>query len=124
MKYYLQIVKDNVSILVDSDVGYYHQFKIDDVIEVVMNDELQLGFQTQHLGISLNIRDLIVTDIVGKEIYNANGWIIQNPRFTIDWDKKDYQQLSIASALMNGYMMDVTKGVERKKKKEKKKNDS
>ena len=116
MKYYLQIVKDNVSVLVDSDVGYYHQFKIDDVIEVVMNDELQLGFQTQHLGISLNIRDLIVTDIVGKEIYNANGWIIQNPRFTIDWDKKDYQQLSIASAVMNGYMMDVTKGVERNKK--------
>ena len=116
MKYYLQIVKDNVSILVDSDVGYYHQFKIDDVIEVVMNDELQLGFQTQHLGISLNIRDLIVTDIVGKEIYNANGCIIQNPRFTIDWDKKDYQQLSIASAVMNGYMMDVTKGVERNKK--------
>ena len=91
MRYYLQIVKDNVSILADSDVGYYHQFKIDDVIEVVMNDDL---------GISLNI----------------NGWIIQNPRFTIDWDKKDYQQLSIASAVMNGYMMDITKGVERNKK--------
>lgn len=91
MKYYLQIVKDNVSILADSDVGYYHQFKIDDVIEVVMNDDL---------GISLNI----------------HGWIIQNPRFTIDWDKKDYQQLSIASAVMNGYMMDITKGVERNNK--------
>ena len=91
MRYYLQIVKDNVSVLVDSDVGYYHQFKIDDVIEVVMNDDL---------GISLNI----------------HGWIIQNPRFTIDWDKKDYQQLSIASAVMNGYMMDITKGVERNKK--------
>ena len=91
MRYYLQIVKDNVSILADSDVGYYHQFKIDDVIEVVMNDDL---------GISLNI----------------NGWIIQNPRFTIDWDKKDYQQLSIASAVMNGYMMDITKGVERNNK--------
>ena len=116
MKYYLQIVKDNVSILVDSDVGYYHQFKIDDVIEVVMNDELQLGFQTQHLGISLNIRDLIVTDIVGKEIYNANGWIIQNPRFTIDWDKFDRQELSIASSVMKGYMIDITKGVERNKK--------
>ena len=116
MKYYLQIVKDNVSILVDSDVGYYHQFKIDDVIEVVMNDELQLGFQTQHLGISLNIRDLIVTDIVGKEIYNANGWIIQNPRFTIDWDKFDRQELSIASSVMKGYMIDITKGVERDNK--------
>ena len=107
MKYYLQIVKDNVSILVDSDVGYYHQFKIDDVIEVVMDD---------NLGISLNIRDLIVTDIVGKEIYNANGWIIQNPRFTIDWDKFDRQELSIASAVMKGYMIDITKGVERNKK--------
>ena len=91
MKYYLQIVKDNVSILADSDVGYYHQFKIDDVIEVVMDD---------NLGISLNI----------------NGWIIEKPEFTIDWDKKDYQQLSIASAVMNGYMMDITKGVERNKK--------
>ena len=91
MKYYLQIVKDNVSILVDSDVGYYHQFKIDDVIEVVMDD---------NLGISLNI----------------NGWIIQNPRFTIDWDKFDRQELSIASAVMKGYMIDITKGVERNKK--------
>lgn len=91
MKYYLQIVKDNVSVLVDSDVGYYHQFKVDDIIEVIMDD---------NLGISLNI----------------NGWIIEKPEFTIDWDKKDYQQLSIASAVMNGYMIDITKGVERNNK--------
>jgi aryl-phospho-beta-D-glucosidase BglC (GH1 family) len=91
MKYYLQIVKDNVSILVDSDIGYYHQFKIDDIIEVVMSDDL---------GVSLNI----------------HGWIIQNPRFTIDWDKKDYQQFTIVSAVVNGYMIDITKGVERNKK--------
>ena len=91
MKYYLQIVKDNVSILADSDIGYYHQFKIDDVIEIVMD---------QNLGVSLNI----------------NGWIIQNPKFTIDWDKKNYQQLSIASSVMNGYMVDITKSVERNKK--------
>ena len=91
MKYYLQIVKDSVSILVDSDLGYHHHFKIDDVIEVVMDD---------NLGISLNI----------------NGWIIQNPRFTIDWDKFDRQELSIASSVMKGYMIDITKGVERNKK--------
>lgn len=93
MKYYLQIVKDNVSVLVDSDLGYHHHFKIDDVIEVVMDD---------NLGISLNI----------------NGWTIQKfgTRFTIDWDKKDYQQLSIASAVMKGYMIDITKGVERDNK--------
>ena len=93
MKYYLQIVKDNVSILVDSDVGYHHHFKIDDVIEVVMDD---------NLGISLNI----------------NGWIIQKfgARFTIDWDKFDCQELSIASAVMKGYMIDITKGVERDNK--------
>lgn len=91
MKYYLQIVKDNVSILADSDVGYYHHFKIDDVIEIIMD---------QNLGVSLNI----------------NGWIIQNPKFTIDWDKKNYQQLSIASSVMNGYMIDITKSVERNKK--------
>jgi hypothetical protein len=92
-KYYLQVVKDNVSILVDSDIGYHHHFKIDDVIEVVMDDNLE---------VSLNI----------------HGWIIQKfgARFTIDWDKKDYQQLSIASSVMNGYMIDITKGVERNKK--------
>ena len=93
MKYYLQIVKDDVSILVDSDVGYHHQFKIDDVIEIVMHDDL---------GVSLNI----------------NGWIIQKfgARFTIDWDKFDCQELSIASAVMKGYMIDITKGVERDNK--------
>lgn len=91
MKYYLQIVIDNVSILADSDVGYYHQFKIDDVIEVIMDE---------NLGVSLNI----------------HGWIIQNPKFTIDWDKFDRQELSIASVVMKGYMMDITKGVERNKK--------
>ena len=92
-KYYLQVVKDNVSVLVDSDLGYHHHFKIDDVIEVVMDD---------NLGISLNI----------------NGWIIQRfgARFTIDWDKFDRQELSIASAVMKGYMIDITKGVERNKK--------
>ena len=88
MKYYLQIVKDNVSILVDSDVGYYHQFKIDDVIEVVMDD---------NLGISLNI----------------NGWVVKRfgARFIIDWDKKDYQQLSIASSIMKGYMVDIRRNL-------------
>ena len=90
-KYYLQVVKDSVSILVDSDLGYHHHFKIDDVIEVVMDD---------NLGISLNI----------------NGWVIKSKTFIIDWDKNDYQQLSIASAVMKGYMIDITKGVERNKK--------
>jgi len=92
-KYYLQVVKDNVSILVDSDLGYHHHFKIDDVIEVVMDDNLE---------VSLNI----------------HGWIIQKfgARFTIDWDKFDRQELSIASAVMKGYMIDITKGVERNKK--------
>jgi hypothetical protein len=92
-KYYLQVVKDNVSILADSDLGYHHHFKIDDVIEVVMSD---------NLGISLNI----------------NGWIIQKfgAKFTIDWDKFDRQELSIASAVMKGHMIDITKGVERNKK--------
>ena len=92
-KYYLQVVKDNVSVLVDSDLGYHHHFKIDDVIEVVMDD---------NLGISLNI----------------NGWIIQRfgARFTIDWDKFDRQELSIASSVMKGYMIDITKGVERDNK--------
>ena len=104
MKYYLQIVKDNVSILVDSDVGYYHQFKIDDVIEVVMNDELQLGFQTQHLGISLNIRDLIVTDIVGKEIYNAKGN-----------DQKTQVKLNGFASVI--YYITITRGIEKITKK-------
>ena len=93
-KYYLQVVKDNVSISCNGfRKRYHHHFKIDDVIEVVMDDNLE---------VSLNI----------------NGWIIQKfgARFTIDWDKKDYQQLTIASSIMNGYMMDITKGVERNKK--------
>ena len=99
-KYYLQVVKDNVSILVDSDLGYHHHFKIDDVIEVVMDDNLE---------VSLNIHGWIIQkfDYVQK---------VEGARFTIDWDKFDRQELSIASSVMNGYMIDITKGVERNKK--------
>ena len=90
MKYYLQIVKDNVSILVDSDVGYHHHFKIDDVIEVVMDD---------NLGVSLNI----------------HGCVIQNPIFTVIQSAIP-NGFTIASVVMKGYMIDITKEVERNRK--------
>jgi len=90
-KYYLQVVKDNVSILVDSDLGYHHHFKIEDVIEVVMDD---------NLGISLNI----------------HGCVIQNPIFTVIPCLLSCINISIASVVMKGYMIDITKGVERNRK--------
>ncbi len=33
-KYYLSVLKDNVGICIDSDIGYHHQFKVGDIISV------------------------------------------------------------------------------------------
>jgi hypothetical protein len=99
--YYLQIVKDNVSILIDSDIGYHHHFKIDDVIEVLMDDSLRI-FITGRRSSFFNSFTL-----------STDGWVVKGKTFIIDWNKKDYKHLSIASAIMKGYMIDITKVVER-----------
>ena len=95
-KYYLEVVKNNVSICLDTDVQYHHEFNIGDIIlvEYDINGKTTLIFDVMSMSYSITF---------GAE-------------FKIDWDKTCSTRLSIAGCITRGYMVDVTKNVQRDEK--------
>ena len=90
-KYYLEVMREGVSICLDTDVQYHHQFKIGDVIDIHM-----------------------YSDKGPKVVFG--GYTEYDAEFTLDWDKAFSVRLTVASCITKGYMVDVTKGVERQEK--------
>ncbi len=92
-KYYLEVSKDNVSICLDSDIQHHHEFNIGDIIlvEYDINGNTNLIFDGMSMSYSITF---------GVE-------------FRIDWDKTCSMRLSIAGCITKGYMVDVTKNVDR-----------
>lgn len=87
-KYYLSVLKDNVSICLDSDIRHYHQFKIGDIINIHM-----------------------YSDKGPKVVFG--GYTEYDAEFTIDWTKTSSARLSIAGCITKGYLADITKQVDR-----------
>lgn len=91
-KYYLSVVKNNVSICLDSDVQYHHHFKVGDVILV----EYDIKSTTLIFGGC-----------------SRNYSLTSGPEFVLDWDKIKSVRMSIASCITKGIMADITKQVDR-----------
>jgi hypothetical protein len=91
-KYYLEVLKEGVSICLDTDVQYHHRFEVGDVISIHMYSDKgpKVVFG-------------------GRVEYDAD-------EFTLDWDKTASARGSIAFCITKGYLVDVTKGVERQEK--------
>ena len=89
-KYYLQVLKE-ISICLDHDVYYFHHFEVGDVIDIHM-----------------------YSDKGPKVVFG--GWSEHDAEFTIHWDKRTSDRLSIANCITKGYMVDITKNVERDEK--------
>ena len=87
-KYYLSVLKDNVSICLDSDIRHYHQFKIGDIINIHM-----------------------YSDKGAKVVFG--GYAEYDAEFTLDWTKTSSARLSIAGCITKGYLVDITKQVDR-----------
>ena len=87
-KYYLSVLKDNVSICLDSDIRHYHQFKIGDIINIHM-----------------------YSDKGPKVVFG--GYAEYDAEFTLDWTKTSSDRLSIAGCITKGYLVDITKQVDR-----------
>lgn len=87
-KYYLEVLKDNVSICLDSDIRYYHQFEIGDIINIHM-----------------------YSDKGPKVVFG--GYAEYDAEFTLDWDKRNSARLSIASCIDKGILVDITSQVDR-----------
>jgi hypothetical protein len=90
-KYYLEVMREGVSICLDTDVQYHHQFKIGDVIPIHM-----------------------YSDKGPKVVFG--GYTEYDAEFTLDWDKAFSVRLTVASCITKGYLVDVTKGVHRQEK--------
>ncbi len=90
-KYYLEVLKPNISICIDSDISYYHQYEVSDVILIYM-----------------------YPDKGPKVILGSNAEY--DAIFTIDWNKPPSARLSIAGCLTKGYIADISINVERQDK--------
>lgn len=90
-KYYLEVLREGVSICLDTDVQYHHRFEVGDVIPIHM-----------------------YSDRGPKVVFG--GRVEYDAQFTIDWDKTTSVRLTVASCITKGYLVDITKGVERQEK--------
>jgi hypothetical protein len=89
-KYYLEVIKWGISICLDTDVHYYHEFEVGDIIHIHM-----------------------YSDAGPKVVF---GQVEYDAEFRLDWDKRANATLTVASCIIKGYLVDVTKGVQRQEK--------
>ena len=90
-KYYLEVMREGVSICLDTDVQYHHRFNVGDVISIHM-----------------------YSDKGPKVVFG--GRVEYDAEFTIDWGKGYSDTLSVITGISKGYLVDVTKNVERDEK--------
>ena len=90
-KYYLEVMREGVSICLDTDVHYHHHFKVGDIIPIHM-----------------------YSDKGPKVVFG--GYSEYDAEFTLDWDKYYSARLTVVDCISKGYLADVTKGVNRQEK--------
>jgi hypothetical protein len=90
-KYYLQVLKDNLSICLDTDIRHYHQFEIGDIINIHM-----------------------YSDKGPKVVFG--GQAEYDAEFTLDWNKTSSARLSVAGCITKGILADITKNIHRDEK--------
>ncbi len=89
-KYYLQVLDKDLSICLDSDVHYYHQFAVGDILTIQMCSDR---------GPKIKF---------GKVEYDAI--------FTWKWNTLSSKRLTIASAISSHVLVDITSSVIRESK--------
>ena len=90
-KYYLEVVKWGISICLDTDVRYYHEFEIGDIINIHM-----------------------YSDKGPKVVFG--GHAEYDAEFTLDWNKTSSSRLSVAGCITKGILADITKNIHRDEK--------
>lgn len=88
-KYYLEVASDKLSICLDTDINYYHHFKLGDLLLI------EFGLHT---------------------VLKFENMTIKNPEFTENWDSTKSSILSISSCVSSGRLVDVSLQVERQDK--------
>ena len=90
-RYYLEVLKEGLSICLDTDIHYHYEFKIGEIIHINM-----------------------YSDKGPKLVFGTVEYYVHE--FTIDWTKTSSARLDIGSCITKGYMRDITISVYREKK--------
>ena len=90
-KYYLEVIREGISICLDSDIRYHHHFEVGDIIHINM-----------------------YSDKGPKVVFG--GYSEYDAEFTLDWDKTSSARLTVVGCITKGYLADVTKNVHRDEK--------
>ncbi len=96
MNYYLEILTDNISTLIDGDVGYYHKFNTGDIITI---------FHTHN--------ELKLIEVEGDKKMTFN---LASPVFYVSHDNLEVKKMAISSLILNKNVIDVTESILREKK--------
>ena len=88
--YYFEILVSNLSIELDSDVNYHHNYKIGDIIKIHIYSN----------GLA----------------FISHGFSERIAEFTRNWSSVKSHRLSIFSLKKLGYVLDVTKYIKREEK--------
>ncbi len=91
-KYYLQVVKSGISICLDTHLSYYHEYVVSDIILIHMYSDN------------------------GPKVVFGEGGVEYDAEFRSDWDKRANATLTVASCIIKGYLVDITKAVQRQEK--------
>jgi hypothetical protein len=96
MKHYFEVIKEGLSICLDTDIHYHYEFKIGEIIHINM-----------------------YSDEGPKLVFGTVEYYVHE--FTIDWTKsprniRSNARLDIGSCITKGYMRDITIQVLRDKK--------
>ena len=89
--YYLEVIKDGLSICLDTDVRYHHFFELGDIIKIHMYSDK------------------------GPKVVFGNT-VEYDAEFTKDWDKTSSVRLTIATCITKSYLSDITKMIHRQDK--------
>jgi len=83
IKIYEVVVKD-LSVLIDSDRGYYHHFNIGDILHFKINREYPI----------------LILNLGEHELYN--------PSIIINWSKSNWKKIDIYEAVNKVLIVDIT----------------
>ena len=93
-RYYFEVLREGLSICLDTDIHYHYEFKIGEIIDINMYSGKVALYPKL---------------VFGTIEYDAD-------LFTIDWNKSQSARLNISGCITKGYLSDITIQVLRDKK--------
>lgn len=106
---YFQIMKSGLSYELDSDIHYYHHFKIGELLVCEFgDDEIKERWGVIYKRVITYDEHNVV--ILNRRTYQGNK------EFTINWDSINSEKKDLVELIKGEYLFDITKNIHRERK--------